>query len=66
MLAPDIVESCVDGAQSIRLTARTLLACDLSIAWPDQRKMLGFRRRSEATGFASSNRREMQRFHQRS
>lgn len=42
LLAPDIVQSCIDGTQPMRLTARMLLEADLPISWDAQRKMLGF------------------------
>lgn len=41
-LAPDIVTAIVEGRQPSTLTARTLLATELPLAWPQQRAMLGF------------------------
>ncbi len=42
-LAPDIVTAIFHGRQPVELTARSLLrANDLPVAWPEQRKLLGF------------------------
>ena len=41
-LAPDIVTAIVEGRQPASLTARTLEAIDLPLAWTDQRALLGF------------------------
>ncbi len=42
-LAPDIVTAILHGRQPIELTARSLLrANELPVAWPEQRKLLGF------------------------
>lgn len=42
-LAPDIVTAIVYGRQPVELTSRTLLrVAELPLAWPDQRKILGF------------------------
>jgi len=42
MIAPDIVQRCIDGTQPATLTSRQLLETDLPIAWADQRIALGF------------------------
>ena len=42
MLAPDIVESCIEGTQPVSLTPKQLLNADLPIDWNDQRRELGF------------------------
>ncbi|MES2493214.1 MAG: recombinase family protein [Pseudomonadota bacterium] len=41
-LAPDIVTAIAEGRQPPSLTARTLQAFDLPLAWADQRVLLGF------------------------
>ena len=41
-LAPDIITAIVQGRQPAQLTSRSLLKSDLSLAWPDQRRLLGF------------------------
>ena len=41
-MAPDIVTALVEGRQPATLTARSLLASDLPLAWAGQRAMLGF------------------------
>jgi site-specific DNA recombinase len=40
-LAPDIIARIVEGRQPATLTAQTLLAADLPVAWADQRLALG-------------------------
>ena len=39
-LAPDVVVAIVEGRQPTGLTARSLMALDLPIGWPEQRKLL--------------------------
>jgi hypothetical protein len=39
-LAPDIIIAIVEGRQPTGLTARSLPAADLPLAWGDQRRML--------------------------
>jgi hypothetical protein len=41
-LAPDIVSAIVEGRHPATLTARTLQAIDLPLAWTEQRALLGF------------------------
>ncbi|ODU27623.1 MAG: hypothetical protein ABS88_15865 [Sphingopyxis sp. SCN 67-31] len=42
-LAPDITSAILDGTQPRALTSRELLKMPaLPLAWPDQRKLLGF------------------------
>ena len=41
-LAPDIVTAIIEGRQPPSLTARSLLAIELPLAWRDQRTALGF------------------------
>jgi site-specific DNA recombinase len=41
-MAPDIVTAIVEGRQPPTLTARSLLATELPVAWPDQQAALGF------------------------
>lgn len=41
-LAPDIVTAIVQGQQPTTLTSRSLLDAELPLAWPDQRRLLGF------------------------
>lgn len=42
MLAPDIIEATAKGAHPAGLTAKKLLEVELPIAWPEQRRVLGF------------------------
>jgi len=41
-LAPDIVTAIVEGRQPEALTASHLSKIELPLAWPEQRKALGF------------------------
>lgn len=41
-LAPDIVEACLAGNQPPELSAKALLTTPLALAWPEQRRQLGF------------------------
>jgi DNA invertase Pin-like site-specific DNA recombinase len=41
-LAPDIVVTILEGRQPPSLTARSLLECELPLAWTEQRSLLGF------------------------
>ena len=41
-LAPDIVTAIVQGRQPALLTSRTILDAQLPLAWPEQRRVLGF------------------------
>jgi site-specific DNA recombinase len=41
-LAPDIVTAIVEGRQPPSLTVRSLLGCELPLAWSEQRALLGF------------------------
>lgn len=41
-LAPDIVTAIVEGCQPPSLTPRSLLGCELPLAWSEQRALLGF------------------------
>ena len=41
-MAPDIITAIVEGRQPATLTARSLLASELPVAWADQRSLLGF------------------------
>ena len=41
-LAPDIVEAIVAGKQPTELTTHALRSTDLPLAWPEQRRILGF------------------------
>ena len=41
LFAPDIVTAIVEGRQPASLTARALLAADLPMDWPAQRRTLG-------------------------
>ncbi|MGX7924959.1 recombinase family protein [Tsuneonella sp. HG094] len=41
-LAPDIITAIVEGRQPPSLTAKSLLECELPLAWAEQRAVLGF------------------------
>ena len=41
-LDPYIVTAIVEGRQPLKLTPGKLLATDLPLAWPEQRRVLGF------------------------
>jgi site-specific DNA recombinase len=41
-LAPDIVTAIIQGRQPASLTSRSMLEAELPLAWPDQRRVLGF------------------------
>ena len=41
-LAPDIVEAVLDGQHPVELTAVRLKRVRLPLAWPEQRRVLGF------------------------
>ena len=41
-LDPDIVTAIVEGSQPLKLTPGKLLAAELPLAWPEQRRALGF------------------------
>jgi hypothetical protein len=41
-LDPYIVTAIVEGRQPLKLTPSKLLAADLPLAWPEQRRVLGF------------------------
>jgi hypothetical protein len=41
-LDPYIVTAIVEGRQQLNLSPSKLLAADLPLAWPEQRRVLGF------------------------
>ncbi len=48
-LAPDIQRAILAGRQPHDLSLVRILACDLPLAWDDQRQILGFTREARIT-----------------